>query len=239
MARVRMYLWFAAGWSYLVLTYPIIFLAKYFNARGKIELRDSLANIIILRFSRLMFYMTGSRLNITGRENIPKGRAVLFASNHLGHMDSLIIQGFIKNPKGFICIKEYGKTPILRTWMKYMGCVFIDRDDMRQSLISIKQATENLNRGLSMVVFPEGKLNDGKETLEFQRGWLRMVSKNGIPIIPITLKNSHNVIAYNGKGLHSSKVECIISEPIETVGLNKNNEKEFLQHLKDVILEKF
>ncbi len=234
-----MYLWFATAWTYLALTYPIIWRAKYLHNRNRVSERDKLANIIILRFAKLMFYITGSRLRITGRENIPKDEPVLFVSNHLGHMDSLIIQGFIKKPKGFVTIIEYQKQPILSTWMKYMGCVFIDRDNPRQSLLCINEAIDNLNNGQSMVVFPEGRLNDGGKTLEFKKGWLRIALKSGVPIVPITLKNSHRIVSYNGKKVHPSKVECIISAPIETKNIKKVDEWEFVQKIKNIILENY
>ena len=114
----------------------------------------------------------------------------------------------------------------------------MDKENIRQSLGCINQAAENLKRGLSMVVFPEGKLNDGKETLKFETGWLRLVTKTGVPIVPITLKGSYEAFTYNGKGMYPTKVECIISEPIETHGINKKNENEFMQNLRDVILAK-
>ena len=43
------------------------------------------------------------------------------------------IQGFIKKPKGFVSIIEYQRAPILRTWMKYMGCVFLDRNNIKKT----------------------------------------------------------------------------------------------------------
>ncbi len=52
-----------------------------------------------------------------------------------------------------------------------------------------------------MVVFPEGKLNDGAQTFNFERGWLRMVTNSGVPIVPIAIKNSYKIISYNGKAI--------------------------------------
>lgn len=239
MARIRMIIWYAAAWTYLGLTYPIIWRAKYLHNRKRIQERDKIANIIILRFAKLLFYVSGSRLRITGRENIPKDQPVLFVSNHLGHMDSLVIQGFIKKPKGFVTITEYQKAPILRTWMKYMGCVFLDRSDIKQTFLCINQAIENLINGQSMVVFPEGRLNDGGPTLEFKKGWLRLATKSGVPIVPITLKNSHKILSYNGKKVHPAKVECIISKPMQTINLKKEDEHEFIEKIKNIILTNY
>ena len=87
-----------------------------------------------------------------------------------------------------------------------------------------------------MVVFPEGKLNDGKETLKFEKGWLRLVTKSGVPVVPITLRNTYKALSYNGKGMHPTKIDCIISKPIETYNIDKANENEFMQNLRTTIL---
>lgn len=236
MPRVRIMLWYAFAWSYLVLSYPLILFVRFLYYKGKLKKTDFIANVVMTIFSKMTFYMSGSRLRLIGKENIPKDKTVVFVCNHQGHMDSMIIQGFINRPKGFLTIKKFGDTPILRTWMKYMGCVFMDKEDIRQSLRCINQAVDTLNRGHSMVVFPEGKLNEGGETLKFEKGWLRLVKKSGVPVVPITLKNAYNAFSYNGKGMHPAKIECIISKPIDTSNLNKDNEIEFMENLREIIL---
>ena len=237
MSRVRMVIWYTSAYLYLLITYPAIWGSKFLNYRNKVELSEVFAGLFVQKFAKIMFYATGSRIKIRGLENVPKDSPVLFVSNHQGHMDSLIIQGFIRKPKGFITITEFKKAPILRTWMKYMGCVFIDRSDLRQQFLSINQATDKLKGGYSMVVFPEGRLNDGKDTLKFQKGWLRMATQSGVPIVPVTIKNSYRVLSYNGTRVRPTKVECIISEPITAFGLKKSEESEFILKLRNIILD--
>ena len=121
MYKIRIAAWYTAGYILLVFSYPLVLCVKFLNYRDKIRLKEAMTNIIMRRISKLMFYMTGSRIEMIGLENIPKEGPVLFVSNHQGHMDSVIIQGFIKKPKGFISITEFEKAPILRTWMKIYG----------------------------------------------------------------------------------------------------------------------
>jgi 1-acyl-sn-glycerol-3-phosphate acyltransferase len=185
----------------------------------------------------MMFYISGSKIRLRGQEIIPKNRAVIFVSNHQGHMDSVIIQGFIRQPKGFVAIKEYGEFPIVGSWMTYMGSVFVDRNDIRKTFLNMNVSLDNLKRGQSMVVFPEGKLNDGTQTFAFERGWLRLATKTGAPIVPITIKGSHHILSYNGKTMRPSQVECTISSPIETDQLKKKDEQTFLNELREVIIK--
>ena len=122
--------------------------------------------------------------------------------------------------------------------MYHIGSVFIDRDDIRQTFKTINDAAGIVNSGHSMVVFPEGKLNDGKETFEFQKGWLKMVRNNGIPIVPVTIKGSYQILSYNGKYMKPAKIECCISPPIPTASLKKADEEMFLSEIRNVILAK-
>lgn len=238
MARARAIVWYSATIFCLIISYPSIFYARYLNYVGNLNRRNWYANVVVSRLSRVMFYMTGSRIKITGRQNIPKDTPCLFVCNHQGHLDSIIIQGFIKKPKGFVSITQYEHVPILGTWMQYMGSVFIDREDIRQTFKTISNATEIISGGHSMVVFPEGKLSNGEEMIDFQKGWLRIVRKNKIPVVPVTIKGSYKILSYNGKKMRPARIECHVSEPVSTENLKKVNEDQFLIDLKNAIHDK-
>ena len=236
MARIRAVAWYGAAIICLIASYPSIFYARFLNLRGHFARRNWYADIVVSRLARIMFYMTGSRIKVTGRENIPSDTPCLFVSNHQGHLDSLIIEGFIKKPKGFVSITQYQHVPILGSWMHHIGSVFIDRSDIRQTFRTINNAAVIVNSGHSMVVFPEGRLNDGKETFEFQKGWLKMVRNNGIPVVPVTIKGSYKILSYNGKYMKPAKIECHISPSMPTSALTKQYEEIFLLELRNVIL---
>lgn len=234
---LRTFLWYSMGWIFLVMTCPMLWKIKYYERKGKNEERDQLADRMTVRISRVLFYLTGSRVKVTGLENVPEQGAVLFVSNHQGHVDSLIIHGFINKPKGFITIVEVLKFPIISTWMKHMKCVFLDRNDPRQSATCINHAITNLEKGHSMVVFPEGRLSDGVEANEFKRGWLRLATRSGVPIVPISINGSFKVLSKDGSRVQSHSVECIISKPISTDNLKKLDEIEFVEKLRDCIIK--
>ena len=233
---LRTYLWYFLGWAGLVLSYPVLFYIKYFGEKGKAEQKNQLADRVTQWLSRYLFRLTGSTVNITGLDNVPQQGAVLFVSNHQGHMDSLIIHGYINKPKGFISIVEVLKYPIIRSWLRQIKCVFLDRKDARQSSICINQAVEYLKNGQSMVVFPEGHLNDGGDAGQFQRGWLRLATKSGVPVVPVSISGSYKVLAKDGSKVRPVEVDCVISRPIYLENLKKADETEFIQKLRAEIL---
>jgi 1-acyl-sn-glycerol-3-phosphate acyltransferase len=235
---IRTFLWYTMAWSYFIITMPLLFRVKYLDKRGRLKERDKLANDFIMHVSRILFKLTGSKLKLIGEENLLKDQPVLFVSNHQGHMDSVIIHGFINIPKGFVSIIEVNKFPILRTWMYYSKCIFLDRNDPRQILECINKGIQFLNQGQSMVIFPEGKLSEGHETNEFKSGSLRLALKAGVPIIPITVNGSYRIMSKTGKNIKPAYVECFISKAIETKNIDKSGEKDLLDQVRNAIMEK-
>lgn len=235
---IRTVFWYVMGWTYLVITLPVLLRVKYLDQCGEIEKRDQLVNDFSMQIARFFVKISGSTVIVRGEENLPPDGPVLFVSNHQGHMDSPIIHGYIKIPKGFVSIVEVKKFPILRTWMRYMKCIFLDRSDPKQSLECINEAVQFLKHGHSMVIFPEGKLSDGGEISEFRNGSLRLAIKSGVPIIPITIKGSYKIMNKSGSKIQPATIECIISKPINTTAIDRNGEKELLKLVRETIIEK-
>lgn len=221
----------------MVFSTPVLLCLGYYEKKGLIDKKDHLASRGSRFLSRYLVKLTGSTVKISGQENLPSEGAVLFVSNHQGHMDSLIIHGFIDRQKGFISIVEVLRYPIIRTWMKNIRCVFLDRKDPRQSSTCINQAIEHLKNGHSMVVFPEGRLSDGCKMDSFQRGWLRLATRSGVPIIPVSISNSYQAFAKDGSKVMPAKIECVISPAIHPGRLNKSEEARFIECVRTQIMK--
>ncbi len=221
----------------MCLTYPALLVVRVLEKSGRLKQRDTLVDRFSRWLARQLFYTTGSSIRVLGQENVPADQPVLFVSNHQSHMDSVIIHGFINKPKGFVSIVEVLKIPVIRTWMKYMRCVFLDRSNIRQSLGCLEQCAETLRQGYSMVIFPEGKLNEGGEVAEFKKGCLKVAQKAAVPIVPVTIRNSYKVMNKDGSRIKSAATECIISEPVDVISVGKS-EKELMNTVREIIVRK-
>ncbi len=235
---LRTAIWYGFGWLCLVLSGPALWHVRHLDKKGNKEKALRVCDRMTGLIARALFRLSGSTVQVTGAENIPTDGAVLFVANHQGHMDSVVIAGFIDKPKGFISIVEVLKIPILSAWMKQMKCVFLDRSDARQSSTCLTEAVETLKGGRSMVVFPEGRLSDSTQAGEFKRGWLRLAVKSGVPIVPVTLNGTYRILAKNGSRVTRAAVTCVISKPIETGRLKKEDEAAFVEQVRSTILSR-
>lgn len=156
---------------------------------------------------------TDSDVHVTGEEKLPDG-PVLVVANHQGLFDILALLGHLGKPVGFIAKKEIGKLPIVSNWMKLLHCVFIDRDDRRQSVKAINQGTDNLQEGHSIVIFPEGTRGEGSKLTPFKSGSLRLATKANVPILPVAIDGTYQLLE-EGKGqVGTSTITLTINDPI-------------------------
>jgi 1-acyl-sn-glycerol-3-phosphate acyltransferase len=197
---------------------------KILESSDKIAEAEALVEKTARNWARALVRITGSKVEVRGAELIPSG-VVLFAANHQGNFDIPLLLGFVPGAKGFIAKIELEKFPIISIWMKKMHCVFIDRGKMRKSLAAMRQATENLKAGYSMVVFPEGTRSKGKQLAEFKRGSLSIAERANAPVIPVTIIDSYKIMEGNkGFKIKPARVKIIISPPVYPQELQKGQE---------------
>ncbi len=223
---------------YLILTMPALIKANLYHRKKNYVKRDKIVNVQVRNFGKSMVKVSGSNVKVVGEENLPDDKAVVFVSNHQSNFDIPILLGYIEKSKGFIAKKELEKFPIMNKWMIHMKCVFIDRNNIREGLKAIKQGVEYLKMGYSTVLFPEGTRSKGEKLGEFKAGSLKLAVKSGVPIVPVTIKGSYKIMEANGSIIKPADVEIVISKPVETVNLTKEENNKLLQRLRDIISSK-
>jgi 1-acyl-sn-glycerol-3-phosphate acyltransferase len=206
--------WFIGFWMSLILLLPKARKVKKLEEAGDRENRDRIVNEVVANWARKLLDLSGSKVTVEGEENLPKDETVLFISNHQGNFDIPLLLGFIDKPKAFMAKKEMEKMPLVSTWMKYMQCVFMDRDNPRESLKAIKKGSEKLKEGYSMVIFPEGTRSEDGKLKEFKNGAFKLATKSGVPIVPVTLSGSDKIMRKGTVIIKPAKVKISIAPPV-------------------------
>lgn len=221
----------------LILSIPSLMRAKALDRKGKLEERNRLAFKVVGKMSRNLIKLSGSQVKVIGEENIPNDEAVLFISNHQSNFDIPLLLGFIDKPKAFIAKVELAKIPILSRWMKAMGCIFIDRGNVRQSLRAINEGANLLKAGHSLVIFPEGTRSKDGQLGEFKHGSFKLATKSNAPIIPVTIKGANKIMPKGKLAIRPSNVEVIISKPIYIDEEIKKDSRALVDKVKNIIKE--
>ena len=134
-------------------------------------------------------------MTVIGEENVPKDQPVLYIGNHRSYFDILITYIRVPRPTGYIAKKEMLRYPLLRNWMKYLHCLFLDRKDLKQGLKTILEGIEKVKSGISICIFPEGTRNRVNDTfMPFREGSFKIAEKTGCAIIPMSINNSAAIL---------------------------------------------
>lgn len=233
---IRTIIWFIWFTITLIISIPFMFRINYLIKKEKIEESKALIHKCTNLWAKSLLKVAGVKVNVKGIENIPKDKAVLYIGNHQGNFDIPIYLSQVPVLIGFIAKIETEKIPLVRTWMKLMKCVFMDRSSIRKSGEAIIHGIKNLKAGYNMVIFPEGTRSRGDKPGEFKAGSFKLATKSKCPIVPVTMNGSYKIMEHgNGPWIRPAQVELIIHPMIETADLSKEELSLLPSTIEDII----
>ncbi|WP_456455437.1 lysophospholipid acyltransferase family protein [Thermovibrio sp.] len=175
------------------------------------------------------------RLEVEGRENIPKEGRVLLVANHRSYLDPPIVAYAVKfRPVFFMAKSELFETPILSTLIKHWGNAFPVKRG-KADLTALKTALEVLNKGELVCIFPEGQRAPGGKFLKAKWGAGLVALKAKAPIVPCLIDGSEKLIGKEKLIGGLPKVLVRFGKPFT---INLEDRKENYQKAADLIMEK-
>lgn len=192
----------------------------------------------VRRFFKALIFISGTKVEVRGLEGLPKDKPVLYVANHRSYFDVIILQTITPGPVGFVAKKEFKKYPLLNLYMDDIGCLFLDRNNPREGLKTISEATDHLKDGLSMALFPEGQRNHGSEMLPFKAGGYRMAEKSESAVV-VTAMTGMDDIFENNKPLALRRRHVIIefAQPVYPHEMDKAARKDFYDSIPERIVD--
>ncbi len=184
--------------------------------------------------SRNMLRAGGITVEVFGHENLPERGPVLYVANHKSIFDTVALVSLINDPVIFIGKKEVAKMPIVGKWFDALGNIYIDREDIRQSLKAIMRGITELKEGQSVVIFPEGTRAHGDELKEFKEGSFKLATKTKVPIVPIAIQDTYKVFEEK-KSVQKGRVYVNIGKAIYQEELGEEELKKLPQHIQAVV----
>lgn len=188
------------------------------------EVKEKIAPLVI-EWAKYCIDVTGAEVEVVGLENIPSNRSLVYIGNHQGIMDIPLLLGYIPYQKAFIAKIEILKIPMISDWMKLMKCVFLARKNPRQSIQAMHQGIENVKKGYSMVIFPEGTRSKGGPVKEFKPGSFKLAFQSEADIVPVTIDGTWKIYEEH-KRIKPAKIKLTIHPVVKTEGLSKEELKE-------------
>ncbi|MBN2274876.1 MAG: 1-acyl-sn-glycerol-3-phosphate acyltransferase [Bacteroidales bacterium] len=186
-------------------------------------------------WSRINAFFTPMIVRVEGKENIHKATSYVIISNHQSVYDIFLIYGWLGIDIKWIMKKELRRLPGVGFGSRKVGHIFLDRSNSRVALESLNEAKRKLVNGTSVVMFPEGTRSDTGELGSFKRGAFKLALDLGLPILPLTLIGTKNILPNKSYNLMPGVVKMIIHEPIDIKKYREDDIIALMQNAKEII----
>jgi len=181
--------------------------------------------------------LAGIRYRVHGREHIPRGRAVVFCSNHESNVDPPVLFQALHRRLHVLFKAELKKLPILGAVMVAGGFVAVERDRREASMASIEEAAQSIRDGNTFLIFPEGTRSRTSQLLPFKKGGFIMAIKAQAPIVPVAVSGGREAMRKGSWFVRPVMVDVRIGEPVATAGLTLDDRDELIEIVRGKIEE--
>lgn len=223
---------------YLVIIVLVFGYGTYGLIRAKILKRKSeekskeFVRKTVEKFGRILIKAFFCKVEIEGKDKIPKNGPYVIVSNHQSYFDIPLIFGYVY-PSGFVAKIELRKTPIIGKYIEKLDSVLINRKDPKSGAASLRKFAKNLKNGSIITIFPEGTRTETGNVNEFKKGTLMVPYRYKVNILPISINGSFNLSKKGSFLFRPSNIKIKIFDVIEPESFA--SEGELREYLKNII----
>ncbi|RMG28310.1 MAG: 1-acyl-sn-glycerol-3-phosphate acyltransferase [Bacteroidetes bacterium] len=179
----------------------------------------------IYRYNHLWFNIwgkfTGIVMETRGQHLLDPNQTYVFVGNHCNMLDIIIVGSRILHPFKPLIKKELLYVPVMGIMLSMISVV-VDRSSKQSRAMSYQRMLQTLNRGISVLIFPEGTRNRTENPLKpFYDGAFKLAIEAQVPIMPGLLLNVRRMQPVSSFRFYPGKIIFEYLPPIPTEGLTQ------------------
>lgn len=176
-------------------------------------------------WAHFILFPAGIFYFIRREEKLDKNKTYVFCPNHTSYLDIMLIYIAIPNYFHTIGKAELMKVPLFSRFFKRMN-IPVNRKSHIDSHKAFMRAGEDISKGVSITLFPEGALHHTYPQMgRFKNGPFKLAIEKQVPVVPVTFLNNHLLLPDNyWKHIgHPGVAGVVMHKPIETAGMTEND----------------
>lgn len=183
-------------------------------------------------WARLILAVSGVRVRVLHRERFSEGASFVVAANHESFYDILVLLAVLPMSVRFLAKRNLFRLPFLGWSIAAAGFIPVDRHSRSRNAGVVDAALARLQKGRSLVVFPEETRTRTGELLPFKTGAALIASKSGLPLLPLGLGGTLQIQRRGGFTITPSRVSLAVGEAIAASGEGKRERGEVTEELR-------
>lgn len=184
-------------------------------------------------WSWLILKTTGVHVTVKGLERLNPSRSYVFAANHQSIYDIPIVFASLPFQLRIIAKESLGRIPFMGWHLLRAGHVLVDRSNPGAGVV--KKMARLVEAGHSIVVFPEGTRSVNGVIGRFKRGSFVMALQSALPVVPITITGSRQVMTKGELTVRRGNVSLTVHEPVETSALPRDGVRELADRVQATV----
>ncbi|MGQ9619160.1 MAG: lysophospholipid acyltransferase family protein [Candidatus Aminicenantia bacterium] len=177
----------------------------------------------------------GMRLKVYGMGKIDFKKTHIFMANHVSLIDAPLLFYIIPITVSIFPKKELFKIPVIGKGMERVGFIPVDRGDREKGRMAIEKGVEMIKKyGWSFLIFPEGTRSWNGNLLPFKKGGFILSIKSGVPIVPITIKGTREMLPRGRFSLKSGEVVVKFHDPVYPESDSIEGKESLLKKVREI-----
>ena len=203
-------------WPYLLATAVLLFVpaALIFAVTFPDPRRRWLHAYTCLWASHYLAWAPLAGVGVRGREHIPADRPCIYVSNHQSMVDILAVFA-LRRPFLWVSKIENFLVPFLGWNMFFNRYIPLRRGYLPSIMRMVRTCNARIAEGHCLFVFPEGTRSVDGEIATFHRGAFFLAARNRVPVVPVLLHGTREILAKHSFGIRPRPVVMSILPPID------------------------
>jgi 1-acyl-sn-glycerol-3-phosphate acyltransferase len=203
-----------AAWVGVVLlvTLPALWLAVLLTSSGPATDR------VVRCWCRLVLRACFCPLRVQGTEHLSDIDAAVLCANHSSYLDPVALLAALPAGMRVVAMRELLATPLIRTIIRKVGHVTVERADVSRSLDDARAVVDALCSGATLLVFPEGGFANAPGLRPFRLGAFKAAVESGKPVVPVAVVGTRAILGSGGTLPRRGRIEVTIAPPIVPCG---------------------
>jgi len=187
-------------------------------------------------WAKTILFVMGFRVKIETEQQMDSNKSYMVSANHTSILDILLMLVVVKKPFVFVGKSELGKIPVFGFFYK-RTCILVDRSSPESRKAVFAEADRRLKLGLSVCIFPEGKVPDDESIVldSFKNGVFILAIEHQIPIVPMTFYDCKKRFSYTFFSGKPGVLRVKTHKFIETKNLEVSDKKEINKKAFNII----
>jgi 1-acyl-sn-glycerol-3-phosphate acyltransferase len=146
-----------------------------------------------------------------GDTTLPKPNIIV--ANHCSYVDSLFVAALLSAPHRFVASFSWQGWPLLHRYLGKLGTILFPHSGARDALSELRQMTDALGRGSSLVVFPEATFTRAAGLRPFRLGAFEAAVDAGVPVVAVALRGTRSLLRDGQSLMRRGAVQIVVSAP--------------------------